>query len=391
MDRRNSPSPPPRSLRAGRPVLAAPRPGPGPAPPTRSARAARPHRRLAALLPRLRSAPAAPLLLAWQQDAAILWEIAHAAPAAAAFGDAAWAGLWAEVDRALYGPAGGLPADWGARAEAALAAKPAPAFVRRSLFRAGNLLPWLFTLTLAVLAAGSAARAADPAAAYRRADFAGAEQGWRAAAAKDPADWTARYNLSLALAQQNRWEEAAAQATAAFVQQPANASVRWQFALACDKAGFVPEPLAGFLAREPAPDLAQLASAPDWQRFAVAAAVLGALALAALLALGYDLARGRGPKAAALGALFIAAAMALAAATSWHAYGMTHEEESVIVWRAGTLRSIPTEADTTQKTTPLGAGTIAVADRAFLGWVRLTFDNGQTGWVRKDEVIGLWR
>jgi len=31
-----------------------------------------------------------------------------------------------------------------------------------------------------------------------------------------------------------------------------------------------------------------------------------------------------------------------------------------------------------------------VADRAFLRWVRLTFPNGQTGWVLDSEVIGLW-
>ena len=27
----------------------------------------------------------------------------------------------------------------------------------------------------------------------------------------------------------------------------------------------------------------------------------------------------------------------------------------------------------------------------FLGWLRLTFSNGQTGWVRKGEVIWLWK
>ena len=348
------------------------------------------HRRLADLLPRLRGTPAAPLLLDWQRDSAVLWGIAHAAPAADALGDPAWSALWSEVDRALYGPAAGLPADWEARAAAALAAKPAPAFVRRSLFWPGNLLPWAFSLIL-LATAGTAARAADPAAAYRRADFAEAEHGWREAAARDPADWTARYNLSLALAQENHWEEAAAQAAAAFVQQPANASVRWQFALACDKAGFVPEPLAGFLVPGPEQDLARLASAPAWQRVAVAAAVLGALALACLLACGYDLLPAHRGRPAVVGALIAALVLALAAASGWRAYGATHDERAVVVWHTGVLRSIPTEADTTQKTTPLGAGSVAVVDKTFLGWVRLAFDNGQTGWVRKDEVVGIWR
>jgi hypothetical protein len=349
------------------------------------------HRRLALLLPQLRAAPTAPVLLAWQRDAAILWAIAHAAPAATAFGDPAWAALWSEADRTLYGPAAALPADWTERAGAALAAKSAPAFLSRSLFWPGNLLPWLFTLALLAAAGAAAARAAEPAAAYRRAEFADAEHGWRAAVARDPADWTARYNLSVALAQQNRWDEAAAQAAAAFVQQPGNASVRWQFALACDKAGYVPEPLAGFLAPGPAQDLARLASAPTWQRFSVVAAALAALALGVLLGRGYDLLSPRWAKPAALAALAAALGLALAAATGWHAYGEAHDERARVVWRAGTLRSIPTEADTAQKTTPLGAGSVAVADKAFLGWVRLSFANGQTGWVRQEDVVPLWR
>ena len=66
------------------------------------------------------------------------------------------------------------------------------------------------------------------------------------------------------------------------------------------------------------------------------------------------------------------------------------DARAVIATRAGTLRSIPTEAETSQKTSTLAAGNIAVADRAFLGWTHLTFENGQTGWVRKEEVVPLW-
>ena len=76
---------------------------------------------------------------------------------------------------------------------------------------------------------------------------------------------------------------------------------------------------------------------------------------------------------------------------SLQAYGLSANSRAVVAWRPGLLRSIPTEADTTQKTTPLAAGTAAVQDGAFLGWVRLSFANGQTGWVRKDDVISLWR
>jgi hypothetical protein len=121
------------------------------------------------------------------------------------------------------------------------------------------------------------------------------------------------------------------------------------------------------------------------------AIVIAALSLAGLLAHAYGF---------RLSALFPTSVTILilslaAAATSyagWQAYGSAADSRAVVVWRAGTLRSIPTEADTTQKTTPLAAGSVALTGKTFLGrWVQLTFDNGQTGWVRTDDLVPLWR
>jgi hypothetical protein len=82
------------------------------------------HRRLAQILARIGSAgesDRAALLLGWQKEAATIWQLAQAAPAAKDLPDATWAALWAEADRSLYGPQAGLPSDWVARAQAALA------------------------------------------------------------------------------------------------------------------------------------------------------------------------------------------------------------------------------------------------------------------------------
>jgi SH3-like domain-containing protein len=70
---------------------------------------------------------------------------------------------------------------------------------------------------------------------------------------------------------------------------------------------------------------------------------------------------------------------------------MAADRDAVIVARATSLRSIPTEADTSQKTTPLAAGSMARNDHEFLGWRRLRFDNGQTGWVRREDLVALWK
>ena len=352
-------------------------------------RAAR--RRLGSALEALRaarSAERAPLLLSWQRDAGVLWGIEHAAPPPTALGDPEWSGLWAEADRFLYSADGVLAADWVARAQSALSKKTLPAFSPARLFLPANLVPAL----LLFLALGPARLcAADPAEAYRRLDFPAAEKGWAAQVAADPLDWSARHNLSLALAQQDRWGEAAAQAAAAFVQAPAEPATRRQLVTAADKAGFLPEPLDVLIQPGPVEALARLESPGAWQRTGAAAAGLLAAAFALLLAAGYKVARRAWAAPVALTALGVAVLAIGASTLAYRAYGITADTRAVVVWRAGILRSVPTEADVSQKTTALAAGSTAVADKAFLGWIRLAFPNGQSGWVLRSEAVFLWR
>jgi hypothetical protein len=347
--------------------------------------------RLGGTLTALRAAPSsdkAPLLLAWQRDSAILWGIAHAAPAAPALSDPAWVELWSEADRFLYSADTVLPADWAARAQSALEAKTLPQFNPARLLLPRNLVP---VLALVVALSPCRLGAADPSAAYRGGDFASAGKAWAAQANADPLDWTARHNLSLALAQQDRWGEAAAHASAAFVQNPSSPATRRQALVACDKAGFVPEPLDFLLQRGPVESLARLGSPGWWQRAGIGAAALGAAALALLLAASHGLSRKSWAVPTALAALTAAVLAGGASFVAYRAYGITADTRAVVVWRTGILRSIPTEADVSQKTTALPAGSAAIADKDFLEWIRLSFPNGQTGWIPRSEAVYLWQ
>lgn len=338
----------------------------------------------------------AELMLAWQRDTAILWQIPHAAPPASALPDADWAALWRDSDRALYGPATVVPADWIARAQEALAAKTVPGFRPLRLFLPQNLFPFAasialgFVTSVTLLGAGVQSAPGDPLAAYRAGNFAAAEKMWRSSVGETPTNWIARHNLSLALAQQEHSGDAAAQAAAAFVQQPASPAVRWHFALTSEKAGFAPGGLATFLKPTPLQSVAARASPAVWQRVIIGAVSAGAAALAWLLVNAYGRKRRLVP-AVALTAVVLALSTAAIACAALRAYGTAADARVVLVIRPGTLRSIPTEAETTQKTTVLAPGTMAVADNTFLGWLRLAFENGQTGWVRKEEVVPLWR
>ncbi|MBM3852304.1 MAG: protein BatD, partial [Verrucomicrobia bacterium] len=363
------------------------------------------------------------LLLAWQHDSATLWQVAHAAPpaqaiqqagslstrstnprlaAAAAANASDWAALWNEADRALYGAKASLPSDWLPRAEAALAAKRVPGFQPFRLFLPRNLLPFAALLAIGFVSGTACLPAADQpaggsggtdsagAAAYRKGDFPAAEKVWRIALEQAPTDWIARHNLSLALAQQERGGEAAAHAAAAFVQHPTDPAVRWHFANIAEKAGTVPAPLAGFVNPGPRHALAQLASPAGWQVVLIAAAWGVAAALGTLLARSYGHAR-RLPAAVPIAVLVASVLVAAGAGTGLLTYGLAAQSGAVITTRVTTLHSIPTEADTAQKKTPLAAGSLAAVDKTFLGWRRLAFDHGQTGWVRQDDLVPLWK
>ena len=345
--------------------------------------------RLRSTLQELRSASssgAAPLLLAWQRDSGVLWDLGHAAPPPSSLPDAEWSSLWAEADRCLYSTDGVLAADWTARAQAALVKKTLRSFSVGRVLLPRNLLPFL-VLILATI--GCPRLGADDAGdAYGGGRFAGASKRGRPAGASDPS--TGR---PATISRSPR--PAGPMGRSGGARRPrhscsAGRTLHTQAAgVACDKAGFIPEPLdvlvqpgpprswRGCIARGMAADRRRVGRRP---RGRDRASPRGA----------YGVAAGVGPPAAL--AVLVLAVVALAASfVAYRAYGIAADTRSVVIWRTGTLRSVPTEADVSQKTTPLPAGSIAVADKDFLEWVRLSFPNGQTGWVPRAEAVYLWR
>ncbi|MBI2814878.1 MAG: BatD family protein [Opitutae bacterium] len=362
-----------------------------------------------------------PQLKVWQSETARLWQIPHAAPGTplvhACVGrrtqDAAsaWARLWSEADRALHSREAQLPADWMNRAEGALQAVRVPGWPPFSLFAGRNLFPFLeraeelkteglnqtirVAAWLLVLFSFSAlqpsAFGAEPAGeAYKRGDFPAAEQTWRTEIRSAPNDWTARHNLGLALAQQDRWAEATAHWTGGFLLNARAAATRWDLALGLQRSGLAPPELVEFSRGEGRHALARWAAPGEWQIALVGAALLIAAALVVLLLRGYGRIGGWA-RPAALTTILLAILLAAAATLSLRTYGSLAHPEAVFVWKASTLRSIPTEADTTQKMSPLSAGSIAVAEKTFLGWTKLAFAGGQSGWVRSEDLIRLYR
>jgi hypothetical protein len=133
-----------------------------------------------------------------------------------------------------------------------------------------------------------------------------------------------------------------------------------------------------------------MASPAQWQWLLITSAWIAAAALGGLLFNAYHR-RVRATQWATLAVLALSIIICSSAVAGVTSYGLAANVNAVIVSRHSVLRSVPTEADTTQKTSPLSAGSIALADKTFLGWRRLSFENGQTGWVRKDDIVPLWK
>lgn len=349
------------------------------------------------------------LLTAWREHAARALSVGRSAPSAddlaqqaritapAKAGDAEaelWRNLWTDTDCTLFGPTNApLPNDWISRAQTAAAGVPRARFQLRSVFRRRNLLPWFALLALGVATTTlapdlRAAGAIDAAAQYRAGQFVPAEQAWRARVAAEPTDWIARHNLALALGQQDRWSEALGHATAAFVQNPSDPSVRWHLALCSERAGVTPAGVSALVDDSLIAHAAVQLSPAEWQRVTIMGAWTIAFALGLFLLHGYRSVRWLRPTAATLTVLGLLGAVAGAAGAL--RYADLGSAEAAITWRPTTLRSVPTEAATSQKATPLAAGSVARVTKPFLGWRRLEFTNGQTGWVQASDLIPLW-
>ncbi|WP_221031888.1 BatD family protein [Actomonas aquatica] len=334
-------------------------------------------------------------LLEWQRLTAILWQSPLATPSASLFAsDDTWHQLWQEADRALYARDVELPADWTQRAHAAAKQKRGPGFpvfrclALRHLFPAIALLLTALALTPNHLPA--AEPAADPIAAYQSGDFAAAEATWRAAVDAAPTDWVAHHNLALALAQQNRWNEAGAHAAVAFLQNPRDPSTRWHLNYVLDRAGYSPPIIGRFLNPSWTEKIAAQASPPEWQRLLLLAFVIFVAAIAAIIVCAYQ-PRWRLLRAFAWLMVVLAIGTAAGAGLSLRTYGLTIESDAVLTWRSATLRSIPSDLDEEQQSTPLAPGSLARVQKSFLGWRQLSFPNGQTGWIRAEELVGIWK
>lgn len=324
-------------------------------------------------------------LLAWQRTAATALGIDLAAPTAAQLPDQRWADVWSGSERALYAREHALPGGWCDRARGVATRSRAPRFNPLRALSARHLIPKTATAALLLLCAVAPVRAAEPLEAYGSGDFAAARAQWLERAQQEPSDWIARYNLGLSAAQLGDAPRAVADTLAAFVRAPRDAAVRWNASALAAAVPGLDGRIAALLADD---SLASLASPAAWQALCFAGGLLACAGAAAMVRRRY----GATPRLARLGPVALLGGLALAgtATFSLHAYGPLADPRAALVAGQPLLRSVPTDAEAAQQQKPLPAGTLVLAEREFLGWMKVTLRGGETGWLRHGDLVPLY-
>ncbi|MFP6580089.1 MAG: hypothetical protein VCC02_09875 [Myxococcota bacterium] len=306
-----------------------------------------------------------------------------------------WLELWLEADACLYAEDPELPRDWSHRARLLLLDLPRPQFPALRAFSPGNWGGSAGRLgiglgLLGLLTSGGGVHAGGFEA-YRAGDFDAARSAWIEMQEAAPADWTARYNLGLAEAQRGEPGAAVAHTAAAFLAAPRDADVRWNLSVWTEGEGAVAsldQRLAALAFGEGLGALSRQASPFAWQCLGLAG--IGGLALAAAGVLRRR--HGGAVPGARAGLRGVAAGAAVALALSLFAlaqYGPTLDRRAALTREDAVLHTIPTAAETNVNR-PLGGGTLVLAGREFLDWVRVELPDGEAGWLRRSELIALW-
>jgi len=297
-----------------------------------------------------------------------------------------WQSVWTEAENVIYGTAPDLGPDWISRAGRLVSRirvrrRPVTFLLRRRY--------WLPIVIVGLFGSTFSGRIqASPFDQYRAGDYTKAEVSWQEMVSSAPRDAIARNNLALALAQQERWSEANAWWTTAFILDPDNSSLRWNLRTGLSRASGMQPRVAELLDARGLDWLATRFAPGTWNRLQVGGALLAALGLALSV---YGWFRRLRPALLTAPIALVVGTIGLGLSTvSILQFGVLADPAGVVVREDSILRSIPTDVADAQQSRNLPAGEIGRVNETFLGWRRLELDSGETGWVRESILVPVY-
>ncbi len=297
-----------------------------------------------------------------------------------------WGSVWTEAENVIYGTTPDLGPDWANRAGRLVSRirvrrRPITFLLRRRY--------WLPVVMLVLFGSTLSNRIqASPFDQYRAGDYAKAEVSWQEMVSSTPRDAIARNNLALTLAQQERWSEANAWWTTAFILDPGNSSLRWNLRAGLSRASGMQPRVAELLDARGLDWLATRFAPGTWNRLQAGGALLAALGLALSV---YGWFRRLRPALLTAPIALVVGTIGLGLSTvSILQFGVLADPAAVVVMEDSILRSIPTDVADAQQSRNLPAGEIGRVNETFLGWRRLELDSGETGWVRQSILVPVY-
>ncbi len=298
-----------------------------------------------------------------------------------------WKVLWQNSDRMLFGKRAPSFKDWQTELRDLLNQNRAPGLSLNQLF---TNKAWFASIAFTCLIASILDTSSDSGVDnYNSGEFAKAEMNWKQDLELNPDDWALRNNLGLSAAQQDRWGEAIAHWTSAFLLQTRNSDIKWNLEVGLSKGGGYHPTLARLVKGDGLMAYISLWSPAQWERLAYQAMIASGLAFSGWVALAYAPRLRRMRFALAIAGLAsVASVFGFEYARSQ--YGLLANPDALVAVSQSRLKSVPTDLEVEQIETPLPEGSICLPTKSFLGWVKVSLPNGEDGWSRKENFAFIY-
>ncbi len=300
---------------------------------------------------------------------------------------ARWQSLWHVSDRILFGKRPPSFKDWQSDLRDALEFVRQPGLSFNRLF---STKAWFavaaFGVVLFALANGNAQEGLER---YNEGVFDEAQSTWTANLAQRPSDWALRHNIGLAAAQQESWGEAMAYWTSAFLLNPRSPELNWNLKVGLNKSGSYYPTLGRLVKGDGYMAYIALRSPAQWEQLAYLAMRIAGAAFCVWVGLAY-FPRLKRLQFAALLVGVVSVASVFGADWARREYGLLANPQTLVATTEDRLKSIPTDLEVEQIESPLPEGSICLARKRFLGWIKVELPNGELGWARQERFASLY-
>lgn len=302
-----------------------------------------------------------------------------------------WSDAWKLSDQTLYGKAAADQGSWHDLIKQISDLCPGKHYAPTLVFKTNAWLPCLavllvFSLSPAKVSAQTSASAEEL---YQEGKFAEAAAKWSAAINEAPEVFEHRYNAGLAYAQTGNWSKAWGLWTSAYCLDPSSTDLAWNLRIAHQKTSAYDPVLQALITGESLYKIVSLLAPARWQRLAFEAIwAMGILLSLAIVARYFRPTKSL--TAACLVLSLFAGLLAYFSQWSHSKYEALGEPDTLLVLAESPLLTVPTDLQTDQISTTVGEGSVAKRERTFLGWIKITLPNGESGWLRREKTMPLY-